>query len=56
MCTVLDEAEVKGGIKATVIEAQYYHASYNDTVKRVAEKYNLSEKEAEERVKLYWSH
>ncbi len=55
MCTVLDEAEVKGGIKATVIEAQYYHASYIDTIKRVAEKYNLSEKDAEERVKLYWA-
>jgi len=58
MCTVLDEIEVKGftkgEIKATVEEAQFFNASYEATVKRVSKKFNLSEEDAEEQVKLYW--
>lgn len=54
MCVVVDEFELKGEIKATVAEAQYYKADYDATVKRVSEKYDLSEEEAEEYVKSYW--
>lgn len=62
MCTVLDVIEengvakgvTKGAIEATVTEAQFYGASYEAAVKRVAEKFGLSEEKAEENVKLYW--
>ncbi|SDB52237.1 hypothetical protein [Butyrivibrio sp. INlla16] len=57
-CPTLDKYENNGiaigDIKATVTESQYYHASYDDTIRRVAEKFNLSEDDAEEQVKLYW--
>ena len=54
MCTVLDEIEEKGEIKATIEEAKFWGISFDAVVKRVIEKYNLSKEEAQERVNLYW--
>ncbi len=44
----------EGEIKATIDEAQFYGASYEAAIKRVSDKFNLSEEDAEGRVKLYW--
>lgn len=54
MCTVLDEFEKKGEIKATIEEAKFWGISFDAAVKRVIEKYNFSEEEAQEKVTQYW--
>ena len=54
MCTVLDEIVEKGEIKATIEEAKFWGISFDAAVKRVIEKYNLSEEEAQKQVNQYW--
>lgn len=49
-----NEGRTKGRIEGTVVTYKEMGLSFNETVQRVAEKFNLSLYEAEENVKQYW--
>ena len=62
MCVLLDMYEERGvekgisqGIsKGIIIMCKDFNATYEDTLHKLKNKLNISEKEAEEQMKLYW--
>ncbi len=49
-----EESELIGQIKGAVSMCKDLGLSMADTIKRIAEKFNLSEKESSDAVKQYW--
>lgn len=49
-----EESELVGQIKGTIEAYKELELSLTDTVKRIAEKFHLSESESSETVKRYW--
>ena len=58
MCELFDQYTRRGishGIsKGIIIMCKDFNATYEDTLQKLKNKLNISEKEAEEQMKLYW--
>ena len=49
-----EESKLSGRIEGAVLMCKDLGLSLADTIKRIAEKFQLSEKESSDTVKLYW--
>lgn len=54
MCVALEEMKMDSEIKGSVETYQEVNFSLQDTVERIAKKFNLSLQKSEEEVKKYW--
>ena len=54
MCELFDQYTRRGISKGIIIMCKDFNATYEDTLHKLKNKLNISEKEAEEQMKLYW--
>ncbi len=54
MCQALEEIEIKGKIEGSVETYREFNLPLQDTIQRIAEKFNLSLQKSEEEVRKYW--
>ena len=54
MCLAIQQMREESEIKGTVEAYKDLEVSLADTIKRIAEKFHLSESESNEAVKQYW--
>ena len=51
---IMEESELTGQIKGAVLMCKDLGVSFAETIKRIAERFQLSEIESSEKVKQYW--
>ena len=54
MCELFDQYTRRGISRGIIIMCKDFNATYEDTLQKLKNKLNISEKEAEEQMKLYW--
>ena len=54
MCELFDQYTRRGISRGIIIMCKDFNATYDDTLQKLKNKLNISEKEAEEQMKLYW--
>ena len=54
MCELFEQYTRRGISRGIIIMCKDFNATYEDTLQKLKNKLNISEKEAEEQMKLYW--